>query len=191
VKLTERQLERILNDKNYWATVASEIIAEASQNVPHGNSDSAIAGIVAQPLPLGRILESHSPQQTRVRFPLPGSGPRFVPMISEVETVSTGRGVLLTQREARRLRRQWDRGRLRGQEQAQHLAERGEEEEEGDSPMQDHPGKSCSDAHAGMSHKNFLDQQEEEEESEEENVNPLFRDRRNTFDTTRPGGGDR
>lgn len=111
-------------------------------------------------------------------------------MIAEVETVSPERGVLLSQTEAMRLRRQWDIGRLRGQAQVQHLAERGdaaggEEEEEGDNPMKDHPGKSCSDAHAGMSHKDFRDQQEEEEESEEENVNPLFRDRRSTYDTTR------
>jgi hypothetical protein len=48
--------------------------------------------------------------------------------------------------------------------------------------MQDHPGKSCGDAHAGISHDDFLDQQEEEEE---EHRNPLFRNPRTSFDTSR------
>ena len=41
-----------------------------------------------------------------------------------------------------------------------------EQEEEEDNPMQDHPGKSCSDAHSGMSHDDFMDDKSEEEEEE-------------------------
>jgi hypothetical protein len=195
VKLTERQLERILNDKNYWATIAAEIIAEASQNVSRGPSDSGIAEIGASPLPLGRILESHSLQRTRVRFPLPGSGPRSIPMIAEATTLSSA-GVVISQRRAERLKAEWNLGRLRAQEKAQKQAEggsvgmdhpsmscrqahpdethdeflirtHGEEEE-----ASDHPGQNCGDAHPDMSHDDFLDQQEEEEE---EHRNPLYR----------------
>jgi len=190
-EVTPEIIERALRDKYFWKKLAAEIIAESSQNMPRENSDSAIAEIGVSPLPLGRILESHSPQRTRVRLPLPGSGPRMVPMIAEVNTLSPEGGVLLSQGQARRLRRQWDRGRLRGQSQSQHLAERGdaageEEEEEGSNPMQDHPGQNCSDAHAGMSHDEFLDQQEEEEEERQRpSVNPLFRNPRNSFDTSR------
>ena len=178
MRLSSDILERVLADKHYWKRLAAEIIAEASQNAPHG-ADSAIAPPAAS---LGRILESRlQPHSTRVRISPPGPGPRLVPMIAEVETLSPEGGVLLSQAQARRLRRQWDSGRLRGQEQAQHLAERGdaagaEEEEEEDNPMQDHPGKSCSDAHAGMSHDDFLDKQEEEEE--EERLSPRIHGRR-------------
>ncbi len=48
------------------------------------------------------------------------------------------------------------------------------EEEEDDFPLQDHPGKSCDDAHPGMSHDDFKDKQEEEEER----VRRLSRDAR-------------
>ncbi len=179
-------IEKILKNRSYWHQIAAEIISENAQKRSE-DIDSAAAPPSAS---LGRILESRlQPHSTRVRVSPPGPGPRLVPMIAEVETLSPEGGVLLSQGQARRLRRQWDRGRLRGQEQVQRVVERGDaaggEEEEGDNPMKDHPGKSCSDAHAGLSHQDFRDQQEEEEESEEENVNPLFRDRRNTFDTTR------
>ncbi len=44
--------------------------------------------------------------------------------------------------------------------------------EEADNPMQDHPGRSCGDAHPGMSHDDFKDQDEEEEEEEEHGPSP-------------------
>jgi len=99
-------------------------------------------------------------------------------MIAEIKTVDPERGVIISQRKAMRLKREWNRGRLRAQERAQRSERRdaaGEEEEEGDNPMQDHPGKSCWDTHdrMGMSHDDFLDKQEEEEE--EEHRNPLYR----------------
>jgi hypothetical protein len=89
----------------------------------------------------------------------------MVPMIVEVKTIDPEKGVLLTQGQARRLRRQWDKGRLRGQQQIQNA----------DTPthaMKDHPGVSCEDKHPGVSHDDYMDS---EEEKEEEHGNPLFR----------------
>jgi hypothetical protein len=181
-EITPEIIERALRDKYFWKKLAASIIAEAGQNVPRGTSDSAIAEIGASPLPLGRILESHSLQRTRVRFPLvPGKGPRMVPMIAEVNTLSPEGGVLLSQIEARRLRRHWDKGRLRAQQQIQ-------DAESGQVGM-DHPGQSCAQSHPDTSHDEFVisthGDDEEEEEEEEERTNPLFRDRRSTFDTSR------
>lgn len=186
MKLTERQLERILNDKNYWATIAAEIIASAAQNVPPGTSDSGIAEVGSMPQSLGRIHESYSPQRTRVRFPLPGPGPRGIPMIAEVKTISPEGSVLLSQSQARRRLRQWDRGRLRAQEQAQ-------KQGEGGSVGMDHPSESCRQAHPDETHDEFLIRTHGEEEEasqnpqdeEEENVNPMFRDRRTSYATGR------
>lgn len=187
MKITDELVERISRDKRFWHKIAAEIIAEAAQNVPR-ETDSAIAPPVAS---IGRILESRLLPRTQARFPLvPGKGPRSVPMIYEAATISPSGGPV-SQRKALRLKRQWDLVRLRAQERAQRIergdaAGEGEEEEEGNSPMQDHPDKSCSDAHAGMSHDDFLDKQEEEEEERQRpNVNPLFRNPRSSFDTSR------
>jgi hypothetical protein len=181
ISITPEIIERALRDKYFWKKLAASMIAEAAQNV-RGTSDSAIAEIGASPLPLGRILESHSLQRTRVRFPLPGSGPRTIPMINEIKTLSPEGGVLLSQTEARRLRRQWDKGRLRAQQQIQNA-------ESGQVGM-DHPGQSCNQAHPNTSHDEFVisthgDDEEEEEEEEEEKTNPLFRNSRTSFDTSR------
>jgi hypothetical protein len=171
LKLTERQLQRVLQDKKYWVEIAAGILAEHPQNAPR-ETDSAIAEIGSMPQSLGRIHESRLLQRTRVRFPLvPGKGPRSVPMIAEVETVSPERGVLLSQTEALRLRRQWDKGRLCAQQQIQN----GESGQVG----MDHPGQSCNQAHPVTSHDEFViathGDDEEEEEEEEERSNPLFR----------------
>ncbi len=150
-------IERVLADKHYWRRLAAQVIAEAtSQNVPRGEVDSAIAPA------LGEILESRLQRRDlRVRL-VEDPGPRTIPMIVEVKTVDPEKGVLLSQSQARRLRRQWDRGRLRGQQQVQNA----------DMPdaMKDHPGVSCDDEHPGMSHDDYMDSEEEEEHS-----NPLYR----------------
>jgi hypothetical protein len=177
-EITPDIIEKVLKNRSYWHQIAAEIISENSQKRSE-DIDSAAAPPSAS---LGRILESRlQPSSTRLRISPQQPGPRLVPMISEIKTIDPEKGVLLSQSQARRLRRQWNQGRLRGQEQAQHVGERGdaageEEEEEGGNPMQDHPGKKCSDAHAGMSHDDFLDRQEEEEE--EERLSPRIHGRR-------------
>jgi hypothetical protein len=91
-------------------------------------------------------------------------------MISEIKTLSPEGGVLLSQSEARCLRRQWDKGRLRAQQQIQNA-------ESGQVGM-DHPGQSCNQAHPDTSHDEFVISthgDDEEEEEEEERSNPLFR----------------
>ena len=89
-------------------------------------------------------------------------------MIVEVATISADKGVLLTQAQARRRRRQWDEGRFRGQDEALSDA------------MKDHPGVSCSDEHPGEAHDDYMDRQEEEE-----SVNPLFRNSSTSYATGR------
>jgi hypothetical protein len=89
----------------------------------------------------------------------------MVPMIVEVKTIDPERGVLLTQGQARKLRRQWDNGRLLGQQQIQNV-------DKPSDAMKVHPGVSCEDEHPGVSHDDYMDS---EEEKEEEHGNPLFR----------------
>ena len=186
MKLSPDIIERVLADKYYWRKLAAQIVSEASQRVQRGESDSAIFEIGSLPLPpLEKIVENRLVPQTRVRLT---SGPP--PMISEVKTVDPERGVIVSQRKALRLKTEWNRGRLRAQEKAQRR-ERGDaagEEEEEDSRPQiaDHPGASCSNAHPNQSHDDYMNDEEEEEENAP-SANPLFRDRRNTFDTTRRG----
>ncbi len=166
-------MERVLANKFYWRRLAAKVIAESSQNVPRSTlgADSAIA-----PAPqLGQILESRM-QQTRVRLSSsPSPGPRTHPMIAEVSTISASRGaVVISEKRAQRLRRAWDEGRRRGQAMVQSVDANpttDAQADDGENPMRDHPGRSCGDAHPGMSHDDFKDQQEEEEE---EHRNPLY-----------------
>ncbi len=171
MKLSPDIIERVLADKHYWRQLAAQMMAESSQRTQRGEPDSAIFEIGASPLPpLGKIVESRLMPQTRVRL---SSGPR--PMISEVSTILPSGGVI-SQRKALRLKRDWNRVRLRAQEKAQR-SERGDaagaEEEDSRPPIADHPGASCSDAHPNQSHDDYMDSEEEEEE--EERKNPLFR----------------
>jgi len=170
VKITDELVERISRDKRFWREIAAEVIAQQNQKTPL-DVDSSIAEIGAKPQSLGRILESHL-SQPWVRISPPDPGPRGVPMIAEIQTVSSS-GVVISQRRAQRLKQKWNEDRLRAQQQVQNQ-ERGdaageEEEEETDFPLSDHPGQSCSDAHSGMSHDDFMSSEEEE------HSNPLFR----------------
>jgi hypothetical protein len=160
VKLSDSVIERVLQDKGYWRRLAAQIIAEAASEKQSSEVDSFTAPAVN----LGQILESHSPGSTRVRLSSSTNpGPRRIPQIAEVKTVDPMSGVLLSQKQARRLRRQWDKGRLRAQAEAQ----------KSDMPdeLKDHPGVSCDDEHPGQSHSDYMDSEEEEEES----TNPLYR----------------
>ena len=158
MRLSPDLIERVLSDRQFWRKMAREIIEGSSQNQPT-EVDSAIAGSFS----LGPVMESRRHQRdSRVRL-VRDPGPRRIPMISEVRTVNES-GVLLTEAQARRIKRAWDRRRLREQEN--------NSDQSSIDKLADHPGQSCDDAHPGMSHNDFLVKQEEEEE---ERSNPLFR----------------
>jgi len=158
MRISPDVIERVLSDKHYWRKLAVQLLAEARSG--QLDPDSATARVPS----LSPILESKIQRRdSRVRL-VKDPGPRAVPMIVEVKTVDPEKGVLLTQNQARGLRRQWDKGRLRGQQQIQN-ADMGD-------PMKDHPGISCNDEHPGVSHDDYMNS---EEEKEEERGNPLYR----------------
>ncbi len=72
------------------------------------------------------------------------------------------------------MRRAWDEGKRRGQEQVQNTDANPTRDArfDPDNPVKDHPGKACGDAHPGMSHDDFLDKQEEGEEEQEYGPTP-------------------
>ncbi len=155
-------IEKVLNDKFYWKKLAARIISESSQNQNQVREvDSSMA---PSRLRLGEILENRL-RPTRLSSPR-GPGPRTVPSIAEVSTISASKGaVVISQKRARVLRRAWDEGKRRGQEQQNLDANptTDAQADGSDNPTQDHPGQACGDAHPGMSHDDFKDQQEEEE----------------------------
>jgi hypothetical protein len=161
-RLSPDIIERILQDKRFWRKLAIDTLREGMQN-----RTLSVDSTTARAPSLGPVIESRLlGRDPRLRL---RGRQRPIPMIAEVRTIDES-GVLLSQNQARRVKRSWDRARVRGQKLAQNIDANPDREDPSDG-MDDHTGQSCSDVHPNMSHADWMDSEEEGE-----NMNPLFRD---------------
>ncbi len=98
MKLTEEQLQRVLKDRTYWATIAARIIREAQAHAgSSGSWPSSQNQTVEEPLPRRVVVDS-----ARARGSLP-EGPL-------AQLVDQGRSTIPSRWQAESWKRQWQEG---------------------------------------------------------------------------------